>query len=148
MFFMSLITCSHTARCHSLLPLGPPAGGAVHPSVSSVSVRAHWRRCGTYVFCTSSHFHCLMCREAGTLTHNMHCLLLNYSPGQFGKVYKANLKVGTEVKVAIKTIRRYTSEKETQDFMREMSTMANMMHPNIIRLYGLVSEGQSLSSCK
>ena len=76
----------------------------------------------------------------------MHCLLLNYSPGQFGKVYKANLKVGTEVKVAIKTIRRYTSEKETQDFMREMSTMANMMHPNIIRLYGLVSEGESLSS--
>ena len=57
-------------------------------------------------------------------------------------MYKANLKVGTEVKVAIKTIRRYTSEKETQDFMREMSTMANMMHPNIIRLYGLVSEGQ------
>ena len=58
------------------------------------------------------------------------------------------MKLGTEVKVAVKTIRRYTSEKETQDFMCEMSTMADMMHPNIIQLYGLITEGQSLSSCK
>ena len=65
-------------------------------------------------------------------------------PGQFGKVYKANLKQDVkQIKVAIKTI-RYTSEKETQDFMREMNIMADMMHPNIIRLYGLVNEGQSL----
>jgi len=69
-------------------------------------------------------------------------------PGQFGKVYKADMKLGREVKVAVKTIRRYTSEKETEDFMCEMSIMANMMHPNIIRLYGLVTEGQPLSSCK
>lgn len=43
--------------------------------------------------------------------------------------------------VAVKTIRRYTSEKERQDFMREMAIMAQMMHPNIIQLYGLVNEG-------
>ena len=60
-------------------------------------------------------------------------------------MYKANLKRDVkEVKVAIKTIRRYTSEKETQDFIREMNIMADMMHPNIIQLYGLVNEGQSL----
>ena len=69
-------------------------------------------------------------------------------PGQFGKVYKANLKRDVkEIKVAVKTIQRYTSEKETQDFMHEMSIMADMMHPNIIRLYGLVSKGKSLSIC-
>ena len=89
----------------------------------------------------------IVCPPVFKRVHNMPCPLLNYSPGQFGKVYKANLKLGTEVKVAVKTI-RYTSEKETRDFVREMSIMANMMHPNIIQLYGLVSEGQSHSSCK
>ena len=78
--------------------------------------------------------------EVDTYTH-MHCPLLNSSPGQFGKVYKANLKRGREMRVAIKTIQRYTSEKETQNFLQEMSIMADMMHPNIIQLYGLVSEG-------
>ena len=52
----------------------------------------------------------------------------------------ANLKRGREMRVAIKTIQRYTSEKETQNFLQEMSIMADMMHPNIIQLYGLVSE--------
>ena len=61
--------------------------------------------------------------------------------GQFGKVYKATLMLGSRVTVAVKTIRRYTSEKERQDFMREMAIMAEMMHPNIIQLYGLVNEG-------
>ena len=88
----------------------------------------------------------MFCNVQGS-NHTQHALSnTELLPGQFGKVYKANMKVGTEVKVAVKTIRRYTSEKETQDFMREMSTMANMMHPNIIRLYGLVTKGQSLSS--
>ena len=67
--------------------------------------------------------------------------LLHVCIGQFGKVYKATLMLGSRVTVAVKTIRRYTSEKERQDFMREMAIMAQMMHPNIIQLYGLVNEG-------
>lgn len=81
-----------------------------------------------------------MCWEADT--HDI--ILPKLLPGQFGTVYKANLKRDVkEIEVAVKTIQQYTSEKETQDFMHEMSIMADMMHPNIIRLYGLVSKGQS-----
>ena len=75
------------------------------------------------------------------------CKLLNYSPGQFGKVYKAILTLDTQEEVAVKPNQRYTSENEMHDFMREMNIMADIMHPNIIQLYGLVNKGQLLSSC-
>ena len=68
MLSVCLISCSHAVTCYSLLPIRPPAGGTVHSSVSSVRVRAHWRRCGTYV-CF------VMCRQV----HNMHCSILNCS---------------------------------------------------------------------
>ena len=136
-----LSSCSHTIRRYPLLPLCPPAGGTVHPSVSSVRIRTYWRRYSCINFSPSCN---LMCWEATRTILSFPELL----PGQFGKVYKANLKRDVkEIKVAVKTIQRYTSEKETQDFMHEMSIMADMMHPNIIRLYGLVSKGQSLSIC-
>ena len=63
--------------------------------------------------------------------------------GQFGVVYKATLRNsdGRLVEVAIKTIRRYDSQKEMDDFMREMAVMSQLIHPNIIHLYGIVREG-------
>lgn len=63
--------------------------------------------------------------------------------GQFGVVYKATLRNsdGRLVEVAIKTIRRYDSQKEMDDFMREMTVMSQLIHPNIIHLYGIVKEG-------
>ena len=63
--------------------------------------------------------------------------------GQFGKVYKALLQQGVEsVPVAVKTTKKTSSESEMTSFMREMTIMSGMMHPNIVRLYGLVHDGE------
>ena len=64
--------------------------------------------------------------------------------GQFGKVYKATLVRSESEKmiVAVKTIKRYESEQETSDFYREMEAMTNLVHPNIIHLYGIVEQGK------
>ena len=57
-------------------------------------------------------------------------------------MYKAKLRTdsGGMVNVAIKTIKKYGSKKETRDFMREMTVMSKLMHPNIIRLHGVVKD--------
>ena len=43
--------------------------------------------------------------------------------------------------VAIKTIKQYESEKEKDEFLKEMNVMSKLMHPNIVRLFGLVQQG-------
>ena len=57
-------------------------------------------------------------------------------------MYKAVLRTdsGRKVDVAIKTIKRYGSKKVTRDFMREMTVMSKLMHPNVIRLHGVVKD--------
>ncbi len=43
--------------------------------------------------------------------------------------------------VAVKTIKRYESAKEKDEFLKEMNVMSKLMHPNIVRLFGLVQQG-------
>ena len=67
--------------------------------------------------------------------------------GQFGKVYKALLGQGVEpVPVAVKTTKRTSSQSEKASFMREVEMMSTMVHPNIVRLYGLVQDGKILAT--
>lgn len=62
--------------------------------------------------------------------------------GQFGKVFVGILSKGAEkVQVAIKTTKKTTQDKDHQAFLKEMTTMSQLMHPNIVRLYGLVENG-------
>lgn len=63
--------------------------------------------------------------------------------GNFGDVYKATLETpnGRGVEVAVKTVSRRSSEKERNDFIKEMVAMTTMLHPNIVYLHGLVLEG-------
>ena len=63
--------------------------------------------------------------------------------GKFGKVYKGILK-GSRLSVAIKTIKQYESEKERENFQKEMTVMSKLIHPNIVRLFGLVQQGSYL----
>ena len=63
--------------------------------------------------------------------------------GQFGTIYKATLvQDKSEMTVAVKTIKKYESEQETSDFFHEMKITMDLMHPNIIQLYGIVNEGK------
>ncbi|KAL5457377.1 hypothetical protein EMCRGX_G034628 [Ephydatia muelleri] len=77
--------------------------------------------------------------------------LSDYVPigkGQFGEVFRATLHKGTpgEVLVAVKTTKKNSSEKDKADFLKEMMVMSQILHPNIVRLYGLVVEGTKSAS--
>ena len=65
--------------------------------------------------------------------------------GHFGKVYKGIYTIpgGTDqgIVVAIKTIKQYECKTETANFLKEMSIMSSLIHPNIVRFYGLVQKG-------
>ena len=49
---------------------------------------------------------------------------------------------GRKIDVAIKRIKHYSSEKERNDFLREMAVMSQLIHPNIIHLHGVVKESE------
>ncbi|XP_040182701.1 ephrin type-A receptor 2 [Rana temporaria] len=61
--------------------------------------------------------------------------------GEFGEVYKGNLKLPgkKEIPVAIKTLKAGYTEKQRIDFLSEASIMGQFCHHNIIRLEGVVS---------
>ena len=72
----------------------------------------------------------------------MSCVL-----GQYGKVFKGRYKrsEGPGYPVTIKTIKKYKSEKEKESFLKEMNIMSKLMHPNIVRLFGLVQQGKIIN---
>lgn len=65
--------------------------------------------------------------------------------GQFGKIYKGTLK-RSGLTVAVKTIKRHESEREKIEFDKEMTIMSQLIHPNIVRLFGLVQQGKAITS--
>ena len=67
----------------------------------------------------------------------MNSLLL----GNFGKVYKGDMVMaGDIVEVAVKSVIHKT-EKDRRNFRREMIIMSKIVHPNVVRLYGLIPHG-------
>ena len=70
---------------------------------------------------------------------------INFTSGQNGKVYKGLLqyhKTCAEVEVAIKTIKMCGSKNEREDFLKEMNVMSTLLHPNIVRFFGLTKQGR------
>lgn len=63
--------------------------------------------------------------------------------GNFGKIFKGfyNRPGDSRLPVAIKTIKQYESEKEKESFQKEMAVMSKLIHPNIVKLFGLVQQG-------
>lgn len=67
--------------------------------------------------------------------------------GQFGDVYRGTLKIletGTEIEVAIKTLRPGSVEKARDEFLTEASIMGQFKHKNVIHLHGVVTNSDSV----
>ena len=72
-------------------------------------------------------------------------LSLVRSPGQFGEVFRAHYCqdgcVGEFITVAVKKTKDDCPENEKQSILKEMEVMSKMVHPNIVKLYGVVTQG-------
>merc|ERR1719361_1879588 len=58
--------------------------------------------------------------------------------GSFGNVYKGKWM---DSNVAIKELNDSSNEEQLDDFLCEAHLMASLVHPNTLRLYGVVQEG-------
>ena len=67
--------------------------------------------------------------------------------GQFGEVCKAVWSVsGTTKELAIKTLKTDSKEDEKLKVLQEAAIMGQFFHPNIVRLYGVVTVGEPVSN--
>ena len=61
--------------------------------------------------------------------------------GQFGKVYKGHWTYsGQVIDVAIKVLSSELDENSKIKFLQEAAIMSQFRHPNVIKLYGVVSD--------
>ena len=66
--------------------------------------------------------------------------------GQFGEVCKALWSIsGATKELAIKTLRAELPEEEKVRFLQEAAIMGQFSHPNVIKLYGVVTVGEPVS---
>ena len=69
--------------------------------------------------------------------------------GQFGTVYKGVWKSVTRgsVEVAVKTLNKGSMEQDKVKFLQEAAIMGQFKHPNVVEMYGVVTEGEPVSFC-
>ena len=68
--------------------------------------------------------------------------------GQFAYVHKAVwVSQCGEIEVAVKELRRGTSNKDRVRFLQEAAIMSQFNHPGIVKLYGVVKEKKPVSVC-
>ena len=66
--------------------------------------------------------------------------------GQFGEVCKSQWKFsGTSLEAAAKTLKIHAPEEEKVRFLREAAIMGQFCHPNVVRLYGMVTMREPVS---
>lgn len=51
----------------------------------------------------------------------------------------------TMMEVAIKTLKEGASQEDKVKFLQEAAIMGQFSHPNIVQLYGVVTEGEPVS---
>ena len=66
--------------------------------------------------------------------------------GQFGNVEEGvwEAEFGN-IPVAMKTLREGCSERDKVLFLQEAVTMAQFRHPNVVVMYGMVTQGEPVS---
>ena len=52
---------------------------------------------------------------------------------------------GERIEVAVKTLKEGASEEDKVKFLQEAAIMGQFSHPNVIKLYGVVTEGEPVS---
>ena len=79
----------------------------------------------------------------------LHSIHEKLGSGQFGEVCKAIWSISGATKVlAIKTLRAELPEEEKVRFLQEAAIMGQFSHPNVIKLYGVVTVGEPVSKIK
>lgn len=64
--------------------------------------------------------------------------------GHFGTQYTAELSQkpsGQRIKVVMKAIRKPLSQRGKENFIKDQAITADMIHPNIVRFFGVVDQG-------
>ena len=76
-----------------------------------------------------------------------HSISGHLGSGQFGTVAKGmwNCTYGGSFNVAVKTLKDNASEEEKVKFLQEAAIMGQFHHPNIVKLYGVVTVGEPVS---
>ena len=73
-------------------------------------------------------------------------LLEKLGSGQFGQVCKGLWKFpGCSMEIAVKTLKPNTAEEDTVKFLQEAAIMGQFSHPNVVKLYGVVTVGEPVS---
>ena len=68
--------------------------------------------------------------------------------GQFGKVHRGewtNKVTKVTSDVAVKTLKEGAGELEKVKFLQEAAIMGQFSHPNVVKLYGVITEGEPVS---
>ena len=81
------------------------------------------------------------------LHHNR--ILNQLGSGQFGEVCKAAWSIsGATKELAVKTLRPELPEEEKVRFLQEAAIMGQFSHPNVVKLYGVITVGDPVSYAK
>ena len=78
----------------------------------------------------------------------MHRLTKLLGAGQFGKVHQGEWNEatsGNKVEVAVKTLKEGAGEGDKVKFLQEAAIMGQFSHPNVVKLYGVVTKGEPVS---
>jgi serine/threonine protein kinase len=68
--------------------------------------------------------------------------------GQFGTVHKGEWVAsegGEKIEVAVKTLKEGAGEGDKVKFLQEAAIMGQFSHPNVVKLYGVVTVGEPVS---
>ena len=67
--------------------------------------------------------------------------------GEFGNVHEAKWSIsGTTKGVAVKTLKPGSSENDRVRFLQEAAIMGQFSHPYVVKLYGVVTVGDPVST--
>ena len=88
-----------------------------------------------------------MCSTCWTIPHtshfSVHRVLCYLGSGQFGTVEKGEWQSHQGLKqVAIKTLNPGTEDDNKVKFLQEAAIMGQFSHPNVVKLYGIITDGE------